>query len=183
MCLVVDARQGAACWWAHSAGGVAYTHTGQPNMACSIVSKEGFGLDADWLCSALIFSSTCGILGEACVDLNRGPIATISENGLVLSIDGMMRKMCNRGPLPCTLDEGPVLDFTGGIAEASHNIINVKATVLEDIAPATAVGWRLAVFRRWKREHGSVMWRSRSALPLQCSVEHPSVARHQGHRR
>ena len=90
------------------------------------------------------------------MDLIRGPTPTISENGSILSNDCTMRKMCNRGPLPCVTDAGPVLDFAGGVAEASHNIINVKATVVEDIAPAAAVGWRSAVFRRWKREHGSV---------------------------
>lgn len=123
--------QGAAYQWVFSAGGVAYT-TGQPYMACSSDSKEGFCGDADWTCSALNVARTCGTFGEACVGLDRYPNATIAEYGSILGKDAMMKEIYNRGPIACALDAGPILNYTGGV-------VTTKSTEVDHAI--SVVGW------------------------------------------
>merc|ERR1740138_122742 len=62
--------------------GVSY-FSGQPYMACSKDSTEGFCGDStsEWTCEPLNVARTCGTFGKKCVGLSHYPNATIAEHG------------------------------------------------------------------------------------------------------
>jgi len=97
--------------------GIAYL-TGQPYLACSKDSKEGFCGDADFTCNAANTARTCGTFGEKCVGINHYPNATIAEFGSIKGKDAMMKEIYNRGPIACNVDANPLRDYTTGIVTA-----------------------------------------------------------------
>jgi cathepsin X len=110
---------GSAYQWIKSisdktGSGIAYT-TGQPYMACSYDTKDGFCGDVDFKCSPLNTQRTCGTFGEACFGLDHYPNATISEYGSISGKDAMMKEIASRGPIACNVDAVPILNYTGGI--------------------------------------------------------------------
>uniref|UniRef100_A0A7S1ABD1 Peptidase C1A papain C-terminal domain-containing protein n=1 Tax=Noctiluca scintillans TaxID=2966 RepID=A0A7S1ABD1_NOCSC len=94
--------------------GVAYT-TGQPYVACSSDSSEGFCGDADYTCNALNVARTCGTFGVDCVGLDHYPNATVSEYGSIIGKDAMQKEIYNRGPIACNVDANPILNYEGGV--------------------------------------------------------------------
>jgi len=127
---------GSAYQWIKSitdqtGSGVAYT-TGQPYMACSHDTKNGFCGDADFTCNALNTQRTCGTFGKQCVGLNHYPNATISDHGSISGKDAMMKEIYNRGPIACNVDAVPLLNYTGGI-------VTTKSTQTDHTI--SVVGW------------------------------------------
>lgn len=98
--------------------GVAYT-TGQPYLACSKDSDEGFCSKGDWTCTPENVQVTCGTFGEKCVGLLHYPNATIAEYGSIQGKDAMMKEISNRGPIACNVDANPLRDYEGGIVTPS----------------------------------------------------------------
>jgi len=113
--------------------GVSYT-TGQPYMACSKDSDEGFCGKADWTCTALNVQRTCGTFGEACVGLSHYPNATISEFGSIAGKDAMMKEIMARGPIACGVNANPLRDYVGGIATTKSSESDIDHII-------SIVGW------------------------------------------
>lgn len=109
--------------------GVSYT-TGQPYMACSKDSKEGFCSKGDWTCTPLNVQRTCGTFGEACVGLSHYPNATIAEYGSIQGKDAMMKEIFNRGPIACGVDANPLRDYEGGIATGAGGEIDHEISIV-----------------------------------------------------
>jgi cathepsin X len=113
--------------------GVSYT-TGQPYMACSSDSDEGFCSNADWTCSPLNVQRTCGTFGEACVGLSHYPNATIAEYGNIEGKDAMMKEIFARGPIACGVNANPLRDYAGGIATTKSSESDIDHII-------SIVGW------------------------------------------
>jgi len=106
--------------WVHSISqksgtGISYL-TSQPYLACSSESREGFCSSVDTKCSALNTARTCGTFGQECVGLSQYPNATVSEYGSISGAAAMQKEIYARGPIACTIDAGPIEQYTGGIA-------------------------------------------------------------------
>jgi cathepsin X len=101
--------------------GISY-FTSNPYMACSHESKEGFCASQDWTCTDLNVARTCGTFGQDCVGLQQYPNATISDHGTVRGADAMQKEIYNRGPVACTINAEPILDYTGGIAKSTFSL-------------------------------------------------------------
>ena len=102
--------------WIHGQkNGISYL-TSQPYLACSKESKEGMCPGNDWTCTPENVAKTCGTFGEKCVGLNNYPNATIAEYGHISGAQAMMKEIYNRGPIACTIDAGPTVKYTSGIA-------------------------------------------------------------------
>ena len=99
-----------------SGTGISYA-TSQPYQACSSESKEGHCADADWTCTPKNVAVTCGTFGEPCVGLTHYPNATISDYGHISGKRAMQKEIYNRGPIACTIDAGPIVKYTTGIAK------------------------------------------------------------------
>jgi len=97
--------------------GIAYA-SGQPFLACSKDVSDGFCGHADWTCEPANVARTCGTFGEKCVGLSRYPNATISEHGSVKGKAAMMKEIYSRGPIACSVEAKPLLNYTGGIVTA-----------------------------------------------------------------
>jgi len=100
--------------------GVSYT-SGQPYLACSHESKEGFCSKVDFTCNALNIQRTCGTFGQKCVGLSHYPNATVKEFGSIKGKDAMMKEIYNRGPIACNVDAAPILNYKGGIVTTKSN--------------------------------------------------------------
>merc|ERR1712216_754526 len=57
-----------------------------------------------------------------CVGLQQYPNATISDHGTVRGADAMQKEIYNRGPVACTINAEPILDYTGGIAKSTFSL-------------------------------------------------------------
>lgn len=113
--------------------GVSYT-TGQPYMACSKDSSEGFCSKGDWTCNPLNVQRTCGTFGEACVGLSHYPNATIAEYGNIAGKEAMMKEIFNRGPIACGVNANPLRDYEGGIATTKSKESDIDHVI-------SVVGW------------------------------------------
>lgn len=102
-------------WLASQPNGISYA-TSQPYMACSSESKEGMCPNGDWTCTDKNVAVTCGTFGEECVGLSNYPNATISDYGHISGPNAMQKEIFNRGPIACTIDAGPIVKYTSGIA-------------------------------------------------------------------
>jgi cathepsin X len=91
--------------------------TSQPYLACSSESEGGFCKNAKWDCSAENVARTCGTFGEACVGLDNFPNVTIADYGSISGKNAMQKEIMNRGPIACTIDAGPILNYQTGIAK------------------------------------------------------------------
>jgi cathepsin X len=94
-----------------------------PYMACSSESKEGFCQSQDWSCTDVNVARTCGTFGQDCVGLNQYPNVTISDHGTVRGADAMQKEIYNRGPVACTINAEPILDYTGGVYESKFSLL------------------------------------------------------------
>lgn len=102
--------------WIHKQkNGISY-ETSNPYMACSSESKEGFCKSGNWKEGAKNIARTCGTFGQDCVGLSQYPNVTISDYGSIRGKNAMMKEIYNRGPIACTINAGPIEDYTGGIA-------------------------------------------------------------------
>jgi cathepsin X len=102
--------------WIHSQpNGLSYL-TSNPYLACSSESREGFCKSVDTSCNALNVARTCGTFGQECVGLSHYPNATIAEYGHISGAAAMQKEIFARGPISCTIDAEPIVDYTGGIA-------------------------------------------------------------------
>jgi len=101
----------------NTGSGISY-ESGQPYMACSSDSSEGFCSYVDWTCSALNTARTCGSFSEEggpCTGLSQYPNATITDYGHIRGISAMQTEIYNRGPISCGIDAMPLLNYEGGI--------------------------------------------------------------------
>lgn len=122
--------------WIHQIGqktgsGISYA-TSQPYLACSSESREGFCKSVDTTCTALNVARTCGTFGKECVGLSHYPNATISDYGSIHGSDAMQKEIYNRGPIACTIDAGPIEEYTGGI-------VTTKSFMTDHVI--SVVGW------------------------------------------
>jgi cathepsin X len=126
---------GGVYQWIKSIGdstgsGVSY-FSGQPYMACSKESKEGFCAQApsEWTCEPLNVARTCGTFGQECVGLSHYPNATIADHGSIRGADAMMNEIFNRGPIACEVDANPLDEYTTGFVTekslSTNHIISV----------------------------------------------------------
>merc|ERR1719324_2352847 len=108
--------------------GISYT-TSQPYQACSSESQEGLCPGNDWTCTPKNVAITCGTFGQECVGLSQYPNATISEYGSISGAAAMQKEIFNRGPISCSVDAGPLDEYTTGIVTApssgTNHIISV----------------------------------------------------------
>lgn len=115
--------------------GIAY-ETGNPYLACSSESKEGFCGNADWTCTDMNVARTCSTFSDSggkCKGLKYYPNATVAEYGQILfSPDKMAAEIYARGPISCGIDASPILDYTGGV---------VKKKGLSQDHVISVVGW------------------------------------------
>jgi len=112
--------------------GIAY-ETGQPYLACSSDSKEGFCPNADFTCSALNTARTCGSFsqeGGPCTGLKSFPNATISDYGSISGKDAMMQEIFQRGPIACGIDAMPLLNYESGIVKTKGQSIDHVISVV-----------------------------------------------------
>jgi len=109
--------------------GIAYT-SGQPYLACSSDSTNGFCPDQDWSCNVFNTARTCGGLGASCVGVNQYPNATVDEHGFISGSDAMMTEIFNRGPIACNIDAGPIVDYKTGIATSAGSGIDHSISVV-----------------------------------------------------
>jgi len=117
---------GSVYQWIKKAGGVSL-ETGQPYLACSKESKEGFCPHVDTSCSAINIARTCGSMhaeGGACTGLNQFPNITIKEFGHITGDSAMMKEIFHRGPIACGIDAGPILNYDGGIVTDRGNEVD-----------------------------------------------------------
>jgi len=99
--------------------GIGY-ETGQPYLACSSDSKEGFCSHVDTSCKAINVARTCGSFsaeGGPCSGLSSFPNATISEYGSISGAAAMMKEIYARGPIACGIDANPLLNYESGIVQ------------------------------------------------------------------
>jgi len=112
--------------------GISY-ESGQPYLACSSDSEEGFCPNADFTCSAINTARTCGSFsqeGGSCTGLNRYPNATIADYGHIRGNDAMQKEIYNRGPIACGIQAKPLLNYEGGIhVEKSYTTDHVISVV------------------------------------------------------
>jgi len=113
---------GAAYQWIQktsqqTGSGIAYA-SGQPYLACSKDVHDGFCDHADFTCDPLNVARTCATFGKKCLGLSRYPNATIAEHGSITGKAAMMKEIFNRGPIACSVDAGPLENYTGGIVTA-----------------------------------------------------------------
>merc|ERR1712070_718260 len=125
---------GAAYQWIKqqsdaTGSGIAYT-SGQPYLACSSDSTNGFCPGQDWSCNLMNTARTCGTLGGGCVGVNQYPNATIAEYGSISGSDAMMTEIFNRGPIACDIDAGPIEDYKTGIATSAGSGIDHTISVV-----------------------------------------------------
>jgi len=122
--------------WIHRLGlqgeGIAY-ETSNPYLACSSESSDGFCPHVDTTCSALNTARTCGSFdqeGGDCVGLSDYPNATVAEFGHISGKDAMQQEIYNRGPIACTIQATPILNYETGIAtERSFSTDHVVSVV------------------------------------------------------
>merc|ERR1719424_2732485 len=107
--------------WIHriskSGTGIAY-ETGQPYLACSSESTEGFCPHVDTSCSALNTARTCGSFSEEggpCTGLASYPNATVAEYGSIMGRSSMQKEIFHRGPISCGIDAMPLLNYEKGV--------------------------------------------------------------------
>jgi len=110
---------GAAYQWIKqlsdaTGSGIAYT-TGQPYLACSSDSTNGFCNKADFTCTPENTARTCGTFGMKCPGLSHYPNATIAEYGFIQGKEAMMKEIYSRGPISCDIDAAPIGGYTTGI--------------------------------------------------------------------
>jgi cathepsin X len=125
--------------WIHdiskkTGAGISY-ETGQPYMACSSDSKEGFCSHADWTCTQKNVARTCGSFdkeGGDCTGLDYYPNVTITEFGSIQGAEAMKKEIYNRGPISCGIDANPLLNF-------EHGIISKKGDGVDHVI--SVVGW------------------------------------------
>jgi len=123
--------------------GIAYT-TGQPYMACSKDVHDGFCGHADFTCEPLNVARTCATFGQKCVGLSHYPNATIAEHGSITGKDAMMKEIFNRGPISCSIDAGPILNYTGGIVTAKGSTPDHAISVVGwGIDPKEGFFWKI----------------------------------------
>jgi len=138
--------------------GIAYT-SGQPYLACSSDSTNGFCPGQDWSCNLLNTARTCGTFGAGkCVGVNQYPNATIAEYGSISGSDAMMKEIFNRGPIACDIDAGPITDYKTGVVTASGSGVDHTISVVGWGTDATE-GRYFIVRNSWGEywgEHGFV---------------------------
>jgi len=121
--------------WIHkiskTGAGISY-ETGQPYIACSSDSKEGFCPHVDSTCKPSNVARTCGSFsqeGGPCHGLSNYPNITISSYGSITGADAMMKEIFARGPISCGIDANPLLNYESGIikdeGEGVDHVISV----------------------------------------------------------
>jgi len=124
--------------------GIAY-ESGQPYLACSSDSKEGFCPHVDTTCKAINVARTCGSFsaeGGPCNGLSSFPNATISDYGSISGADAMMKEIYARGPLACGIDAMPLLNYESGIVkDAGSGIDHVISVVGWGTDPKEGMYW------------------------------------------
>lgn len=103
--------------------GISYL-SGQPYVACSSDSDAGLCPHADWSCTPKNTAISCGTFGQECIGLSHYPNATISEYGSISGPDAMQAEIFNRGPISCSVDAGPLDEYTTGIVTATSDHTN-----------------------------------------------------------
>lgn len=125
--------------------GIGY-ETGQPYLACSSDSKEGFCSHVDSSCKAINVARTCGSFsaeGGPCNGLSSFPNATISDYGSIRGADAMMKEIYARGPIACGIDANPLLNYESGIVKHrfSFSIDHVISVVGWGTDPTDGMYW------------------------------------------
>jgi len=112
--------------------GISY-ESGQPYLACSKESTEGFCPKIDTTCKAINVARTCGSFsqeGGPCSGLSRYPNATISDYGSISGADAMMKEIFARGPIACGIDASPILNYEQGIVTDEGDWIDHVVSVV-----------------------------------------------------
>jgi cathepsin X len=113
--------------WLHEisqqGGGISY-ETSQPYIACTPDSKEGFCPHVDTECKPINIARTCGSFsqeGGPCSGLAEYPNISISDYGSISGPDAMQKEIFARGPITCTIDAGPMLNYEAGIIKTKSD--------------------------------------------------------------
>jgi len=117
--------------WVHqiskdTGSGIAY-ETGQPYLACSSDSDDGFCGHVDTSCNALNTARTCGSFaaeGGPCTGLVSYPNATISDYGSISGKAAMQKEIMSRGPIACGIDAMPLLNYESGVIKEKGDQID-----------------------------------------------------------
>merc|ERR1712048_923349 len=108
--------------------GISYL-SANPYLACSSDSDAGLCPNADFTCTPKNTALTCGTFHKECVGLSHFPNATISEYGSISGAEAMQKEIFNRGPISCSVDAGPLDEYTTGIvtspSSGTNHIISV----------------------------------------------------------
>ena len=120
----------------HNYGLIPY-ESGQPYIACSSDSTEGFCENVDTTCSKENICRTCDTFsskGGKCSAVEYFPNASISEFGVVRGSDNMKLEIYNRGPIACGINANAVLEYDGSYLDLPHKLKLVDHIV-------SIVGW------------------------------------------
>lgn len=102
--------------------------TCMPYLACSSESTEGFCAQTkdNWKCNAENICRTCTTFSPQgrCYNINKFPNATIAEYGRVSGEEDIMKEIYARGPVAAGIDAVKILDYQGGIATGSCEMID-----------------------------------------------------------
>jgi cathepsin X len=155
-------------------------------MACSAESTEGFcGLvpDGTWDCKASNVCRTCSTFsanGGKCVEIDHYPNATVAEFGSVSGADAMAKEIQARGPIACGIDAGPILNYTGGIADMPGAGIDHIVSIIGWGTDATTKQEYWKVRNSWGEFWGEMGYvrvaKGNNSLQLESSVDPLSLS-------
>ena len=136
--------------WIHSISvstksGISY-ESGQPYLACSKDSTEGFCPKVNWDCKPSNVARTCGSFSEEggpCTGLKYYPNAQVSDYGSISGVDAMKKEIFARGPIACGIDSHPLLNYEQGVYSGESEDMNHVVSV---------VGWGV------EKETGTNYW-------------------------
>lgn len=134
--------------WAHGLSeqglGIAYESV-NPYYACSPGNPTGRGATTEGFCpSAAVQRGTtcepinvarnCATFDAPCTALSAYPNATVAAFGTVSGEEEIMLEVYRNGPVACSLDAEPLVDYTGGILR--HGRENARTNHVVSI-----IGW------------------------------------------
>ena len=123
--------------WIHSISvkkgtGISY-ESGQPYMACSSDSEEGFCPQVNWDCKPSNIARTCGSFSEEggpCTGLKYYPNAKVSDYGSISGQTAMQKEIFARGPIACGIDAEPLLNYEKGVLKKRSFMTNHVISVV-----------------------------------------------------
>jgi len=106
--------------------------------SCSNYQANGWNTGLD--CSDLIKCQECDSEGHCSVP-DSYPIYTVDEYGSINGEEAMMNEIYQRGPIACSLDDTPIVNYTGGIvnytgqSNGTNHVVSIVGYGVENDVP------------------------------------------------